>query len=182
MTRGSATDGGFKLASENHIPEIKHQLELLSHYQLRVGVFVSTGDKSVAFLQMIAVVNEYGAHIKPVKGPYLAVPNKKTGGIYLLKEVTIPPRPFMVPALDANINDYVQQIKRDLNLIMWRRLTAKELYKRLGRSIKAHIQHNIQVRNDPKNAPLTVENKGKNDPLVDTGSLLRSISWKVVPV
>lgn len=169
-------------SNENHIPEIKHQLELLNHYQLRVGVFVSTGDKSVAFLQMIAVVNEYGAHIKPVKGPYLAVPNKKTGGIYLLKEVTIPPRPFMVPALDANINDYVQQIKCDLNLIMWRRLTAKELYKRLGRSIKAHIQHNIQVQNDPKNAPLTVENKGKNDPLVDTGSLLRSISWKVVPV
>lgn len=181
MIRGSATDGGFKLASENHIPEIKHQLKLLNHYQLRVGVFVATGGRSLAFLQMIASVNEYGAHIKPVKGPYLALPNKKTGGIYLKKEVYIPPRPFMVPALDANIDEFTRQIVRDLNLIMCRRLTAKELYKRLGRSIKAHIQHNIQVQNDPKNAPLTIANKGKNDPLVDTGSLLRSISWKVVP-
>ena len=46
-------------------------------------------------------------------------------------------------------------------------------------SVKDIQESAVQLRN-PKNAPLTVENKGSDNPLVDTGELERKVTYKII--
>ena len=64
-----------------------------------------------ALLLTIVRANEYGADIKPKKGDYLYVPYKKANGkqgLYKLKEVHIPARPFIKNAWKANEEKYAR--------------------------------------------------------------------------
>ncbi|WP_243676793.1 hypothetical protein [Secundilactobacillus collinoides] len=61
-------------SDDNRFPEIKEEFRKLNHYMVEVGVMKPVGNKSLAFMQMIATVNEFGAEIYPKNGPYLIVP------------------------------------------------------------------------------------------------------------
>ena len=63
-------------SDDNNFPKIKEELRALNHYRVEVGVMTPVGNKSLAFLQMIATVNEFGAEIYPKNGPYLVIPMK----------------------------------------------------------------------------------------------------------
>lgn len=50
---------------------------------------------------------------------------------------------------------------------------------RLGELIKGQIVREYIAISDPPNAPSTVAKKGFNKPLVDTGTMWRSVDWSI---
>lgn len=159
--------------SVNHLPHAIKEFKKLNESQLIVGVPLDDD-----FLQMIARVNENGMTIKPKHGKYLSVPNGK-GGIVKLKKVKIPARPFMRYTVNHKKRQWAILVTTEANKIMLGQQDADGLLETLGKRIKTDIQKTITHWKSPKNAPLTVANKGKDNPLEDTGKLRNSITYKV---
>lgn len=98
---------------------------------------------------------------------------------YLVKEVTIPARPFIRTAMIENQNKYRNLIIKGINGIMSGDTTANQLLMKLGAIAVADIQKKMIGWSDPGNAPATVERKGSNNPLVDKGILTRSVKFVI---
>ena len=61
--------------------------------------------------------------------------------------------------------------------------TGKELLTTLGKLGVSDIREEMKRWYKPGNAPLTIDNKkGVNNPLVDTGSLIKHVTWKILPI
>ncbi|WP_333604316.1 hypothetical protein [Lactobacillus acetotolerans] len=194
----------------NKLPEIIRELRDLDKYRVEAGVLLDVGGKGLVFLQMIATVNEFGTQIKAKNGGSLAIPTKLAKGkrpadfgnklfipkgksvlamsngtgldVYFIlrKSVNIPERSFLRTAIDNHLDKLTDLVAHGIQEIIAGNMTAMELYKRLGDALKLRIKANIVEKMNPHNAPLTIANKGKDDPLVDTGSLLKSISYRVI--
>lgn len=98
--------------------------------------------------------------------------------MFVLKEsVTIPPRQFLGVAYNRNHDEWAQLMRVGFSKVMDGELSAESLSNQLGRRISNDIKKTIKDLHSPRNAPLTAENKGFNDPLQDTGKLIGSITW-----
>ncbi len=51
--------------------------------------------------------------------------------------------------------------------------------RRLGLTVKAKIQNSIRELKTPPNASATVARKGSSNPLIDTGTLINSVTFKI---
>lgn len=161
------------MANINRIPYINNELSKLDGKALIVGVPLED-----EFLQMIARVNETGKTIKPKKGDYLAVPDGH-GGIRKLKQVVIPPRPWLQWTVDHKSGEWGHLYVQLVSQILLGNGTAEAVIKGLGERMVADFKETIKTWDKPGNAPLTVANKGKDDPLVDTGRLMNSMMYVV---
>lgn len=148
-------------------------------------------------------------HIRPKNGQWLTIPTKLAGTrraseipglfkpkgkkilaksnvngkldvyFYLTKEVSIPKRPFLENAFNHNVDTkWADLVERDVGKVMDDDMTAHEVMDDLGRQMVKDVQREIKVMK-PGNAPATVDRKGSNNPLIDTGALYRSIDWTV---
>lgn len=97
----------------------------------------------------------------------------------------VPKRSFLRGWVDQNRKQIREQIVKTIildvkqsgleNLMLNRTLGL------LGVWGQGQIQAFISNRIPPPNAPYTIEKKGSDVPLIDTGQLRSSISWKVAP-
>lgn len=100
--------------------------------------------------------------------------------VYLLvKEVYIPPRPFIRTAMTENKQKYEDMFKSGLGKIIGEGMTAKELLDVIGHTAVADIRKQMVKWSDPPNAPATIERKGTNNPLVDKGILGRNVEYRI---
>ena len=138
-------------------------------------------------------IKEYGNSVKPkdIKGLFVAK-TKKSAGLnvdgkyvvyfYLLDKVTIPARPFIRKAFAQNQKKYQRYIKAGIDKIVYEGDTGKSLLNRLGRLGVADIRESMRMWTKPGNAPLTIDNKkGANNPLIDTGHLVKGVTYRVIP-
>ena len=94
----------------------------------------------------------------------------------------IPERPFFRQAIQGADRDLVPIIKYNLDpktLAIDRPLAGK-----LGTAMKGRIQKSITVLRTPANAPSTTaprpRGKGSSNPLIDTGFMRKSVTYKIV--
>lgn len=99
---------------------------------------------------------------------------------YLVKEVTIPARPFIRTALIDSADDYRRIVLNGVAKITAGKMTARQLMEILGNLAVASIRKQMVGWSKPGNAPATTERKGTNNPLVDKGILTRSVTYKVL--
>ncbi|WP_203648895.1 hypothetical protein [Secundilactobacillus yichangensis] len=181
-------------------PEVRAEIEKLTHTRIVAGVPLHD-----SYLQMIAGVNENGAVIT-AKRQWLTIPTAAAGtrkaseisGLFkpkgknilavdnggeltvmfiLKKSVKIPPRPFIWTTREKNRAKYARMMREGVIEIIHGKSTADILQHKLARTMTNDIRITLRDFFDPANAPLTVERKGKNDPLMDTGKLIGSITW-----
>jgi len=94
---------------------------------------------------------------------------------------TNPMRPFMRVGFGSAISKgvyhsiFVDSIE---SIIMGKSTFAKE-YQKLGPMVVADMQEEIEEWNTPPNSPRTVERKGFNNPLIDTGLMHDSVKFRV---
>lgn len=187
------------------MPKIKSELTKLSKMDLEVGILDNAGN----FIKMIANVNEFGMTIK-AKKQWLTIPlnNESTGkrakdfpGIFkpkgkrilaikdgdgikpmfaLVKEVRIPQRSFVRSTYTDKKDEWNNLISNQIFNIVLGRQTAEGLLILLGNTIKREIQQTITNKKTPKNSPITIANKGRDDPLVDTGKMRASVSYNII--
>lgn len=148
-------------------------------------------------------IRKYGKSVKPsdVKDLFVAGSKKvdgkkvlgKSAGIiengkyvvlfYLLDHVRIPARPFLRKAFYDNQRKYRRLVKVGIDEIVYDDKTGHDLLVKLGKTGVSDVRESIRRWTKPGNAPLTIDNKrGTNNPLVDTGRLIKSVTYKIVRV
>ena len=100
---------------------------------------------------------------------------------FLLKEsINIPERSFLRAAFDEKNDDWMDFLVELIEKVCNLEIKAKTVFERLGARIAGDIQKKMADIRSPKNAALTVANKGSSNPLIDTEQLRRHVTWKVV--
>lgn len=148
-------------------------------------------------------IRKYGKSVKPsdVEDLFVAGSKKvdgkkvlgKSAGViengkyvvlfYLLDHVRIPARPFLRKAFYDNQRKYRRLVKVGIDEIVYDDKTGHDLLVKLGKTGVSDVRESIRRWTKPGNAPLTIDNKkGQNNPLVDTGKLIKSVTYKIVRI
>lgn len=125
-------------------------------------------------------------------GRVLAVTDKSSDRgfkviFFLMKQVKIPARPFLRKTSIENEDKYVRLVKVGVERIFDGRATGKGLLDLLGHTAVSDIRKEMRLLYKPGNAPVTIENKGFNDPLIGKraggqgGALINKITYKIIP-
>lgn len=87
----------------------------------------------------------------------------------------IPPRPWLIPGVQSATRDIVDTVGDGLE----QGLSADAVLNQVGAIAVGATQEYITNLRTPPNAPSTIEKKGSDNPLIDTGSMRASVTWKV---
>lgn len=115
-------------------------------------------------------------------------PNKEPGGLTVATVATfnefgtdrIPERSFIRSTVNENraeIKTFIQAQKKN---ILINDGGVKQLGL-IGLKVQTMIQKKIQAFTDPPNAASTIAQKGSSHPLIDTGQMVQSVRYVVVP-
>jgi hypothetical protein len=192
------------LNEDEGMNRLYHELAELDRYSIEIGIFGSDD----SFYAMIANVHEFGMKIH-AKNKYLTIPTKEAGDrkaadipglfrpkgknvlaikdgdgikvMFILKEsVNIPERSFIRSTFDEKNEEWMDLLERQIEKVCNLEIDAKTVFNRLGAKIVGDIQEKMRDIRTPPNAPLTIENKGSDNPLIVDGSLRRHVTWKLV--
>lgn len=164
----------------NNADKIMGELNIINHSAIQIGVL----DESGEFLQMIAIVNNDGTTIRAKNKPYLMIPYKKsdgTTGYFQKKEVSIPARRFLERTIKVHGGRWSTYAAEQIPDLIDGSKTAMGIMRNVGELAVKQMQSEITKFKVPHNAPLTVANKGFDDPLIDTGALRDTIAYEIVP-
>ena len=198
----------IRIRDNDNTNKLLRILEELKHRQVQVGLFGSDDSHMV----MIGTVHEFGAHIKAKgqfltiptraaagrsardfgpelfrpKGKNILVVAKSNGELevmFILKEsVNIPERSFMRSTFDEKNREWTRFANEMVPRVLAGELSIDVLFERLGQRMVADVQAKIRDISSPANAPITKENKGSSNPLIDTGGMRQKITYKVVRI
>ena len=119
--------------------------------KVRVGIFESAKYEDGTPVAAVAFWNEYGT-------------------------ANIPPRPFFRNTVAAHKDEWPHQAAA----ILRQNGDVRQTLALMGEGIKGQIAESIQNLHEPPNAPATIRKKGFDKPLIDTGTLWRSIGSEMV--
>lgn len=92
----------------------------------------------------------------------------------------IPSRPFMRTTIDDNADAIGKMLRDRVNRsIATGRTTVDGALKVVGLKVRNLMVRTIKSWADPPNLPSTIERKGENNPLVDTGAMQASVTFEV---
>lgn len=96
----------------------------------------------------------------------------------LVKQIIIPKRPFLTSTFTNKFeSSWFELAEVNISKVGVGEMTAHECMADIGRHMARDVQARIASMHSPHNAPATIARKGKDNPLIDTGALYRSISW-----
>ena len=100
-------------------------------------------------------------------------------GRYEGEEVAVPPRPFLMRAIEHYGKEILEE---NASLLKnFNESEAKTVLNRVGDMSKFVVQKEIDyIASMGGNSPRTIETKGKDSPLIDTGKMRASIEYEVV--
>lgn len=165
----------YKVKDENSIPKYIEMLEQLTSTIIEVGIF---GEDSSEIL-MIANVQEFGCNIKvtdKMRNYLHAI------GLHLKKttrEIRIPERSFIRSGFDDKESKIRNTANKYLEQVLGMELSADAFFNTLGEYIVGQLQEYMTDLRIPPNHPFTIEQKGSSNPLIDTGRLRQSITYRI---
>lgn len=156
---------------KNKLPEVSASLERLNGQKIKVGAL--KGEHA-----WLAGIHEYGCNI-PVTPKMRAFLHAQ--GLHLKASTTqikIPERSFLRTGHDENVDRVLAQTDRAISQVIAGKMTVDEMLDLCGEQMATAIKMYLRELNRPPNHPFTVEQKGSDHPLVDTGNLMESIIWQ----
>ena len=91
----------------------------------------------------------------------------------------IPPRPFLQPAINKGAPEYQRLAEVMIPKVLSGEMTMKVLLEQMGNLAEGHVKQEITDLDTPPNAQSTIDKKGSDSPLIDTGALRQSIRYVV---
>lgn len=91
----------------------------------------------------------------------------------------VPERSFLRATVDANRDNYLRELADAEDAYIIDGVSPEHALDALGQSVVEDIQDRITAHIDPPNAPSTIERKGSDTPLVDTGRLFNAINYRI---
>ena len=168
----------------NRIPDLVRQLEYLATHQVQIGIFADTEREGGVPMLVIAAANEFGARVPKqfktthVQGPWGSTKERDESA----KWFNIPERSFLRAWFDENAAILQDTMERLLAQVVDGKITGHAALEAIGGYVVTHVQAYMVDLKTPPNAPSTIRRKGSSNPLIDTGQLKDSITWKVVPI
>ena len=170
---------------------------MAKQYSVKLGLLAGQGgDTSVGEnidLAGLGVVQEYGAEIKitPKMAKFLAIKAKELG---LPKKegkssgmVKIPARSFLYTPIVGDSNGFRKKIRKEIDNLAIEYIVEYGDFEYLAERIAVAGYYQIQEAFNNEgifgewapNSPMTVASKNSSSPLIDTGRLRGSITYKV---
>lgn len=156
----------------NKLPKVMQTLEALGNKKIEVGAI--QGESA-----WLAAIHEYGCEI-------VVTPKMRAflhhQGLHLKNSTTvikIPERSFLRKSHDEKGEQVLKQCERALGLVTSGKMSLEQYLDLVGRNYVTMIKEFIVELDSPPNHPYTVEQKGSSNPLVSTGGLVESISYRV---
>lgn len=91
----------------------------------------------------------------------------------------IPARPFLGQTVDQHGAEIQKAAAQLVQKICKGQLDAQSAFKKIGVVTVGYVQDQITNGEFEPNAPMTVQRKGSDHPLIDTGQLRRGISYVI---
>lgn len=152
-------------------PEMIKRLKAVDGTAIEVGVL--KGEH-----KWLASIHEYGCDI-PVTPKMRAYLHRQ--GLHLKDSTThikIPERSFLRSGFDEHKGAVQKKAAKMLADVASGAMTASALHEGVGLELAGKIQEYAVNLSSPGNHPFTKENKGASNPLVDTGDMIGSITWR----
>ncbi|HAP4705140.1 TPA: hypothetical protein IUX20_000214 [Enterococcus faecalis] len=198
----------MKVTENNRIIKLIDELNQLNKYSLQIGIF-GEDDSFLAMLAQVhefgVTIRPKGRFLViPLMKKYrgksprqfdlffmqtkenhkFLVRNKGKDQLefaYMLAEqITIPERSFIRSTFDELAKAWSDYALNLVKKLIAGKMTAEELTNKVGARMQRDIQRTIRNLSYPPNSPITVNNKKSSNPLIDTGKLRQSVTYKVV--
>ena len=107
--------------------------------------------------------------------PKIAIAQVAAAQEYGMPERNVPARPFMKWTVYKNMRKWRNYVQDMLPQLM----DAKDTMERLGQIVVKDMKGMINDWSEPPNAPSTVKQKGFNNPLIDTRTMVDNVRMEV---
>lgn len=194
----------------NNIDRHKDMLKELFSYKIQIGIFASAGSdllmiagthefganikpKNGNFLTI--PLNKKAKENGPRNIPDLFVIRADSGELFLVKEkgqeelefyywlarsVVIPERSYIRSGFDDRLPKIEKEALKLLKKVLLMEITPRMYFDLLGDYIVGQIKDYMTKLSSPPNSSITANRKGSSNPLIDTGRLRQSITYRVV--
>lgn len=143
----------MKVTDRNNTKRMLREIDKLMNSALEIGIFGESGSE----ILLRANVNEFGA-----------------------PSVNVPERSFIRAGFDRHRESFRQEMIAFIPGVVFGRVTADEALRSLGDSFVSKIQKFTTDLKTPPNAVSTIKQKGSSNPLIDSGDMRDSITYRVV--
>lgn len=156
---------------KNEFPSMRKRVDAINGKGVEVGVL--QGEHA-----WLASIHEYGCVIRvtPKMRAYL-----HGQGLHLKEStthITIPERAFLRTGYDEAKGDVMEHARQMMADVINGTMSEDTLFKAVGMELADAIKDYARDLDSPPNHPFTVERKGSSNPLVDTGDMIGSITWR----
>lgn len=103
-----------------------------------------------------------------------AMTQAQNGALQNFGNDKIPARPWLIPGVEASTPDVIDTIASGIE----KGLPTDQIMEQVGAIAAGATQQYVIDLREPPNAKSTIDKKGSDNPLIDTGSMLQSITWK----
>lgn len=164
-----------KIVKQDNIPRLKSILSELKSKKIQVGIF---GDDPHVLLY--AGVNEFGCNITitPKMRVWL-----HANGLHVkdsTTEIHIPERSFIRKTANEKEDEISALLKTNLDLLLTFRMDITTFFNKLGEKLVEITKQTVQDTYSPENHPFTLQRKEGTHPLIDSSTMLNSITFKIV--
>ena len=176
----------MKVKDETRVPEFLKMLDELTSTHLEIGIFLDgkggerhNKDSDITVLG-IATIHEFGIDIEvtdKMRNYLHAI------GLHLKKEtkgIKIPERSFLRSGYDSQKKKFIEKLEPLLTKVIMLELPVDAFFNTAGEYMVGQIQDYLTNLKEPPNHPFTIGQKGSSNPLIDSGRLRDSITYKVV--
>lgn len=158
---------------KNKFPEIKRNCGELDGKAVQVGVL---GGGEAAWL---AGIHEYGCTITitPKMRAWL-----HANGLHVKNSTTtikIPERPFLRNGYEESKEKAVEGAEQVIGEVVSGNMSARDVLEMVGLLLQSGIKDYATDLSSPANHSFTVDRKGSSNPLVDSGSMIGAIQYRV---
>ena len=161
----------------NRIPDLVRELQYLASHQVEIGIFADASRDGAVPMLVIAAANEFGAKIPKRQARFEDLDDENP-----VKWVIIPERSYLRAWFDENVDVLQATMERLIGQVVEGKISGRAALETIGGYVATHVQAYMVDLKTPPNAPSTIRRKGSSNPLIDTGQLKDSITWKVVPI
>ncbi len=155
----------------NKLPEVSNALETLGGRKVTIGALKGSN-------AWLAGIHEYGCNI-PVTPKMRRFLHAQ--GLHLkdsTKYIRIPERSFLRNGHDENADRVMKQTERAISQVIAGKMSVDKMLDLCGEQFATAIKTYMRDLSSPGNHPYTVDQKGNNNPLIDTEGLVESITWE----
>ena len=161
----------------NRIPDLVRELNYLATHKVHIGIFADAKREDGAPMLVIAAANEFGAKIPKRQARFGDLDDENPRGW-----VIIPERSYLRAWFDENVDALQATMEHLIGQVVEGKISGRAALETIGGYVATHVQAYMVDLKTPPNAPSTIRRKGSSNPLIDTGQLKDSITWKVVPI